>query len=67
MDGVARIHQATGMMSVQLGVSLAEALLRLPARAYAQDRPVADVAADVVGRWVRFYDSETGLSTGSSQ
>jgi GAF domain/ANTAR domain len=63
LDGMARVHQATGMISVQLGVSLAEALLRLRAHAYGQDRPVADVAADVVGRRIRFDDSETGHST----
>jgi hypothetical protein len=66
LDSLARVHQATGMISVQLGVSLAEALLRLRAHAYAQDRPVADVATDVVSRRVRFDDSDTGLSTGSS-
>lgn len=32
----AQVHQATGMISVQLGVSLAEALVRLRARAYAR-------------------------------
>jgi hypothetical protein len=64
---MARVHQATGMISVQLGVSLAEALLRLRAHAYGQDRPVADVAADVVGRRMRFDDSETGHSTKNPQ
>jgi hypothetical protein len=49
------------MISVQLGVSLAEALLRLPARAYAQDRPVADVAADVVGRWCASMTARPGF------
>lgn len=44
------VHQATGMISVQLGVSLSEALLRLRAHAYANDRSLNDVAADVVAR-----------------
>jgi ANTAR domain-containing protein len=54
----AEVHQATGMVSVQLGVSLAEALVRLRARAYADGRPIAQVAADVVGRRLRFEDHD---------
>jgi len=61
-DDRASVHQATGMISVQLDVSLAEALLRLRAHAYAEGRPVSDVAADVVGRRMRFDDSDTGHS-----
>jgi len=48
------VSQAQGMIMVQLGVSLAEALLRLRAYAYAEDRPVADAARDVVNRILRF-------------
>jgi len=50
----AEVHQATGMVSVQLGVSLAEALVRLRAHAWAADRLLAEVAADVVSRRLRF-------------
>ncbi len=50
----AEVHQATGMISVQLGVSLAEALARLRAHAYSQDQLIAEVAADVVARRLRF-------------
>jgi hypothetical protein len=50
----AEVHQATGMVSVQLGVSLAEALVRLRAFAFGRDRLLADVAADVVARRIRF-------------
>jgi hypothetical protein len=50
------VHQATGMISVQLEVSLAEALVRLRAHAYGNDRPIAEVAADVVARRLRFED-----------
>jgi hypothetical protein len=50
----AEVHQATGMISVQLDVSLAEALVRLRAHAYGNDRPIAEVAADVVARRLRF-------------
>jgi len=49
----AEVHQATGMVSVQLGVSLAEALVRLRAHAYAHETPIDQVAADVVGRRLR--------------
>ena len=48
------VHGAAGMMAVQLGVSIAEALTRLRATAYAQDRSINDVAADVVQRRLRF-------------
>lgn len=49
----AEVHQASGMVSVQLGVSLGEALIRLRSHAYAVDRPIAEVAADVVVRQLR--------------
>jgi hypothetical protein len=48
LDDRAEIHQATGVVSVQAGVGLAEALVLLRARAYAEQRPVGDVARDVV-------------------
>jgi ANTAR domain len=48
------VHQATGMIIVQLGVSAAVALVRLRAYAYAHDRRLRDVAADVVARRLRF-------------
>ena len=54
----AQVHQATGMISVQLDVSLAEALARLRAHAYARDRRVAEVADDVVARRLRFDKPE---------
>jgi len=50
------VHQATGMILVQLGVSAAVALVRLRAYAYAHDRPLRDVATDVVARRLRFDD-----------
>ena len=50
----AEVHQAAGMVSVQVGVSVAEALLLLRARAYADERPLMDVARDVVARRMRF-------------
>jgi hypothetical protein len=59
------VHQATGMITVQLGVSMAVALVRLRAHAYAHDRRLRDVAADVVARRLRFDpDAETGQDRG---
>lgn len=49
----AEVHQATGMLSVQLGVSMDEALVRLRAHAFAHDRPVVEVARDIVARRLR--------------
>jgi hypothetical protein len=49
----AEIDQATGMLTVQLGVPMAEAFARLRAYAYAQDRRLADVARDIVARRLR--------------
>lgn len=46
----AEVHQASGMVAVQLGIEVAEALVRLRAYGYGTGRPVADVAADIVGR-----------------
>jgi len=48
------VHQATGMVIVQLGVTAAVALIRLRAYAYAHDRRLRDVATDVVARRLRF-------------
>ncbi len=53
------VHQATGMVAVQLGVGVTEALVRLRAFAFAQSRLVADVAADVVARRVRLTNDDT--------
>lgn len=50
----AELFQAQGMVMVQLGVSLADALARMRAHAYAQNRQLGEVAADVVARRLRF-------------
>ncbi|MFJ6897739.1 ANTAR domain-containing protein [Streptomyces hokutonensis] len=50
------VHQATGMISAQLDVSIQEALLRLRAHAYSSERPLGEIAADVVARRLRFND-----------
>jgi hypothetical protein len=49
------VHQATGMLIVQMGVSAAMAVTRLRAYAYAHDRRLHDVASDVVERRLRFH------------
>lgn len=56
----AEVHQAAGMVSVQLGVGVGEALVRLRAYAYVHDRRLADVAADVVARRLRFVPDGHG-------
>lgn len=52
------VHQAAGMASVQLGVSVSQAFVRLRAYAFANGRVLVDVAADVVARRLRFDDAE---------
>jgi hypothetical protein len=42
------VHQATGVVSVQLGVPIEEAFLRLRAYAYSHERNIDDVARDLV-------------------
>jgi ANTAR domain/GAF domain len=50
----AELFQAQGMVMVQLGVPISEALVRIRAYAYAENRPLNDVAADIVARRLRF-------------
>ncbi len=50
------LYQAQGMVMMQLGTSLAQAMARLRAYAYAHDRPLHDVAADVVARRLVMVD-----------
>jgi hypothetical protein len=50
----AEVHQAAGMVSVQLAVGVAEALARLRARAFRDGLPLATLAGDIVARRIRF-------------
>jgi hypothetical protein len=50
----AEIHQATGMVVAQLGISAADAFARLRAHAFAEQRLLGEVARDVVARRLRF-------------
>jgi hypothetical protein len=54
LHGRAEIHQATGMVLVQLGVSATDALARMRAYAFVEQRLLSDVAHDVVSRRLRF-------------
>ncbi|MGW7108201.1 ANTAR domain-containing protein [Streptomyces xanthophaeus] len=63
----AAVHQATGMISVQAGVTLAQALLLLRAYSYRHARPVADVAADVVARRVHFREQPEPDASGRTK
>ena len=48
------VHQAAGMVSVQLDVSVGQALIRLRAYAFGNGLPLAHVAEGVVARTLRF-------------
>src|SRR5439155_11219291 len=58
-DHLAEVHQASGMVAVQLGVPVAEALARIRAHAFVAARPVAEVAADIVGLRLRLDDDRS--------
>jgi hypothetical protein len=56
-DRRAVVYQATGMVSVQMDVSLEEALVRLRAHAFTSGAALGDIAGDVVERRLRFDSS----------
>lgn len=47
------VHNATGMVSEQLGIDVHEALLRLRSVAFVTERTVADISREVVSRKLR--------------
>lgn len=53
------VHQASGMVAAQLGVTVGQALIRLRAHAFGNERTLVDVARAVVDRELRF-DAEGG-------
>jgi hypothetical protein len=55
-DHRAVVHQATGKISVQIDSDVEEALVRLRAYSFATDRPIHEVAGDVVTGTIRFDD-----------
>jgi hypothetical protein len=58
------VHQATGMISAQLRTPMAEAFLRLRARAYADERSLDAIAGEVVARRLRFGDPDGSPADG---
>jgi hypothetical protein len=56
------VYQASGMVADELGVSVGEALARLRAYAFGNDRLLTDVAEAVVGRQLRFDDRRPGAA-----
>ncbi|MBB5122783.1 ANTAR domain-containing protein [Streptomyces eurocidicus] len=56
----AAVHQASGMISVQAGVTVAQALILLRAHAYRHETPLLRVAEDVVARRLRFRHTGDG-------
>lgn len=54
----AEVHQATGMVIAQLGVSADQALARMRARAFVEGRLLIDLAHDVVARRLTFTDTD---------
>lgn len=57
----AEVHQATGFIAFEAGVSLSQALVLLRARAYASNRATVEVAKDVLAGVVRFSSDEEDL------
>ncbi|HEX2319250.1 MAG TPA: GAF and ANTAR domain-containing protein [Streptosporangiaceae bacterium] len=47
------VHNAAGIVSVQAGISVVEALIRLRAYSFSTDRLLTDVARDVIARTLR--------------
>ena len=60
----AEVHQAAGMIAVQLGVVVADAEARLRAHAYAVNRSVVEVARDIVERRLRLIDDGLPAESG---
>lgn len=57
-DARAEVHQAAGMISVQLDVSISEAFSRLRARAFGDGRALSSLAEDVVAGRLTFSAGE---------
>ncbi len=55
-DNRAVVHQATGMIAVQIEADVDEALVRLRAHSFATDQPIREVAEAVVTGQLRFDD-----------
>jgi hypothetical protein len=58
-DHHVEVYQATGMVSVHLGVSLADALARLRGHAFAHGQPISAVAREIVHGRLRLDEGDT--------
>jgi hypothetical protein len=63
----AELFQAQGMVMVMLGVSLAEALARMRAHAYAENRQLGEVAAEIIARKLRFDPDQRNPQAGQGE
>jgi GAF domain/ANTAR domain len=63
----AEVYQAAGMVMAHLGVSIEDATVRLHAYAYANDRPVAEVARDIIARVLRLDDDNDDEQSGMEE
>jgi hypothetical protein len=48
------VHQASGMVAAQLGITVGEALVRIRAYVFSHDMTLSQVAGDIVARRLRF-------------
>jgi hypothetical protein len=63
----AELFQAQGMVMVMLGVSLAEALARMRAHAYAENRQLAEVATEIIARRLLFDPDQRSPQAGQGE
>jgi GAF domain-containing protein len=56
------VHQAAGMVAVQLGVSVGHAIIRIKAHAFGNERSLTEVAREIVAKRLRFDPRSGGRS-----
>jgi hypothetical protein len=61
------VHNAAGIVSVQEGVSITEALIRLRAFAFSQDRLLTEVANDVIAHRLRLGEPHQPGGAGAGE
>lgn len=60
LEDRAEVHQATGMVAEQAGVSRGQALVLLRARAYAAEQPIIAASREVLAGVVHFSSDPAG-------
>jgi len=60
------VHQAAGMVSIQLAIGVTEALVRLRAHAFLTERSIDDVSRDIVDRRLRLDGGSHGGPGGAT-